>query len=79
MNAQKSLSSISANRSLWIAQYRQEIFERDRISGLSAAQRKGEKEGRLALAKKFMSMEHTAEEPADHKSHPRQQHEGSVR
>ena len=37
MNAQKSLSSISANRDLWIAQYHQELHERDRISGLSAA------------------------------------------
>ncbi len=37
MQTRKSLSAISADRELWIAQYRQEIFERDRISGLAAA------------------------------------------
>ena len=36
MQAQKSLSNISANRDLWIAQYRQELLERDRRSGLEA-------------------------------------------
>ena len=41
MNAQKSLSAISGDRDLWIAQYREEIFERDRISGLTAARREG--------------------------------------
>ena len=45
MNAQKSLSSISANRDLWIAQYHQELHDRDRISGLAAARRDGHKEG----------------------------------
>ena len=68
MNAQKSLSSISANRNLWIAQYHQELHERDRISGLNAAHRKGVQEGakqeRITLAKKFMSLGHTAEEAA---------------
>ena len=80
MNAQKSLSSISTNRDMWMAQYRREIRERDLISGLSAARRKGVKEGikqgieqgieqgvkqkQIALAKKFMSMGHTAEEAA---------------
>ena len=43
MNAQKSLSSISANRVLWIAQYHQELHERDRFSGLEAARRDGER------------------------------------
>lgn len=41
MQAQKSLSSISSSRELWLAQYRQEIFERDRISSMEAAQKEG--------------------------------------
>lgn len=45
MMAQKSLSSISADRDLWIAQYRQEIAYRDKISGIVAAQRRGRAEG----------------------------------
>ena len=45
MQARKSLSSISANRDLWIAQYRQEVADRDRRSGLSAALRKGIEQG----------------------------------
>ena len=45
MQAQKSLSSISEDRSVWIAQYRQEMFERDRISGLYAARQEGLEEG----------------------------------
>ncbi len=45
MQAQKSLSSISANRDLWMAQYRQELAERDRFSGLQAARKEGHKEG----------------------------------
>ena len=45
MQAQKSLSTISANRDLWIAQYRQEMRERDYRSGLSAAERKGLEKG----------------------------------
>ena len=45
MQAQKSLSSISENRSVWVAQYRQEMFERDRISGLYAARQEGLEEG----------------------------------
>ena len=60
MNAQKSLSSISANRDLWIAQYHQELHERDRISGLEAAHRKGLDEGRreekIQSAKNALSM-----------------------
>ena len=46
MKAQKSLSSISASRDLWIAQYRRELAERDHFSGLEAARRKGLDEGR---------------------------------
>ena len=73
MQAQKSLSSISANRDLWIAQYHQELHERDRISGLEGARRGGLKEGHkdgerersVALARKFMAMGHTAEEAAE--------------
>ena len=80
MQAQKSLSSISTDRDLWIAQYRQEMAERDHFSSLAAVRREGHKEGhkeghreglqdgikagRLALARKFMSMGHTAEESA---------------
>ena len=52
MNAQKSLSSISTNRDLWIAQYHQELHERDRISGLNAARR----EGLRTAAKNALSM-----------------------
>ena len=48
MQAQKSLSSISADKDLWIAQFRQEIFERDRISSLSAMRKEGLEEGRAA-------------------------------
>lgn len=65
MQAQKSLSSISTNRDLWIAQYRQELAERDHYSSLVAVQRKGMDEGRIALARKFMSMGHTTEEAAE--------------
>lgn len=41
MQAQKSLSNISANRDLWIAQYRQELANRDKRSSISAALNKG--------------------------------------
>ena len=64
MQAQKSLSSISANRDLWMAQYRRELAERDRFSGLEAARREGEQERSVALARKYMAMGHTAEESA---------------
>ena len=77
MNAKKVLSSISENQDLWVAQYRQEIKERDYNSGMSAAENrglakgmsKGLKEGvikgKIALAKKYMKMGHTAQEAAD--------------
>ena len=45
MNAQQSLSNISANRDLWIAQYRQELAERDYRSGLNAARIAGLEQG----------------------------------
>ena len=41
MNAKRSLSSISANQDLWVQQFRQEMFERDYRSGLSAAENRG--------------------------------------
>ena len=41
MNAKQSLSSISADRDLWVEQFRQERFERDYRSGLSAAENRG--------------------------------------
>ena len=80
MNAKQSLSSISADRDLWVEQFRQEMFERDYRSGLSAAENrglerghkqglvegmvKGREESKIALAKKYMTMGHTAEEAA---------------
>ena len=45
MNAKQSLSSISENQDLWVAQYRQEIMERDYNSGMSAAENRGIKKG----------------------------------
>ena len=60
MQAQKSLSSISANRDLWIAQYRQELFDRDRFSGLEAAKSEGMeagmKAGRMESARNALAM-----------------------
>ena len=46
MNAKQSLSSISANQELWVEQVRQEMFERDYRSGLSAAENIGLERGR---------------------------------
>ena len=46
MSAQQSLSSISANQSLWITQYRQELADRDYRSSLSVAMNKGILQGR---------------------------------
>ncbi|MBR0032385.1 MAG: Rpn family recombination-promoting nuclease/putative transposase [Treponema sp.] len=56
MQAQKSLSSISADKDFWIAQFRQEIFERDRISSLSAMRKEGLEEG-LAQGRKEKAVE----------------------
>ena len=64
MNAKQSLSSISADRDLWVEQFRQEIHERDYRSGIAAAENRGRSEAQLALAKKYMAMGHTAEEAA---------------
>ena len=55
MQAQKSLSSISEDRSVWIAQYRQEMFERDRISGLYAARQEGLEEGLKSTARSMLA------------------------
>ena len=41
MNASKSLSTISENRDMWIAQYRQEMKERDFRSSMTASLAKG--------------------------------------
>ena len=41
MNAKQSLSSISENQDLWVAQYRQGIMERDYNSSMSAAKSEG--------------------------------------
>ena len=46
MNASKSLSNISTDRNMWIAQYRREMTERDQRSSISAAHIKGKAEGR---------------------------------
>ena len=41
MEAQKALSSISADQDLWLAQYRQEIFEHDMVSRMESAEEMG--------------------------------------
>ena len=41
MQAQQSLSSISANRDLWLDEYRYEVFERDRKSSIEASEKHG--------------------------------------
>ena len=56
MQAQKSLSSISANRDLWMAQYRQELAERDRFSGLEASRKEGRKEGLQESARNALAL-----------------------
>ena len=45
MQARESLSAISSDRDLWIAQYRQEIAERDRLSNINASLKQGREEG----------------------------------
>ena len=73
MQAQKSLSSISANRDLWIAQYRQEIADRDRRSSISAALKKGmdagriegKIEGKYEVARNFLKMGLSPEQVAE--------------
>ena len=55
MNAKQSLSSISENQDLWVAQYRQEILERDYNSGLSAAENRGIAKGMSKGLKEGMS------------------------
>ena len=72
MNAQISLSNISANRDLWIAQYRKEISERDQISSMAAMLKEGlekgieqgKKQKAIESAKIFLKMGLTAEQVA---------------
>ena len=80
MSAQQTLSSISANRDLWLEEYRQEVFERDRISNIEEGEERGFKlglqrgieqgiqrgiqQGLVTLAKKYMASGHSAEEAA---------------
>ncbi len=45
MQAQQSLSNISANQSLWIKQYREEIAERDYLSSMEASIEEGFSKG----------------------------------
>jgi len=45
MNAQTVLSSISENRALWLSQYHAEVRERDMISNLETAEKRGEERG----------------------------------
>ena len=45
MQAQKTLSSISANRDLWLEEYRYEVYERDRQSSIEAGEERGFKLG----------------------------------
>ncbi|MBO4438374.1 MAG: hypothetical protein J5798_03410 [Spirochaetaceae bacterium] len=54
MNAKQSLSSISANQDLWVEQFRQEMFERDFRSGLSAAKEEGRSEAKLEAARNML-------------------------
>ena len=56
MQAQKSLSAISATRDLWMAQYRQELAERDRFSGLEASRKEGRKEGLQESARNALAL-----------------------
>ena len=65
MQAKKSLSSISANRDYWIEQYRQELADRDRRSGISAALKKGKKEGKIEVARNLLKMGFTPEQVAE--------------
>ena len=54
MNAKQSLSSISAKQELWVEQFRQEMFERDYRSGLSAAKSEGRTEAKLEAARNML-------------------------
>jgi len=60
MNAQKSLSRISADKALWIAQWKQESFERDIRSGLHAAEEigmaKGAHNAKIEAARNLLAM-----------------------
>ena len=64
MNAKQSLSSISANQELWVEQFRQEMFERDYRSGLSAAKSEGRTEAKLEAARNMLLENDSAEKVA---------------
>ena len=76
MNAKQSLSSISANQELWLEQFRQEMFERDMRSGLSAAksegiaigeargEKRGEERAKLEAARNMLLENDSAEKVA---------------
>ena len=76
MNAKQSLSSISANQDLWLEQFRQEMFERDMRSGLSAAksegiaigeargEKRGEERAKLEAARNMLLENDSAEKVA---------------
>ena len=72
MQAKNSLSSISVNQDLWIAQYHQEMKERDYISGLAAAKIEGIGIGRaegildtkIETARNYLKLGLTAEQVA---------------
>ncbi len=72
MQAKNSLSSISVNQDLWIAQYHQELKERDYISGLAAAKIEGIGIGRaegildtkIETARNYLKLGLTAEQVA---------------
>ena len=55
MQANESLSNISKNKELWIAQWKQESFERDIRSGLNAAMQQGIAQGITQVAKNMLS------------------------
>ena len=64
MYAQNTLSSISENQDLWIEQYRGELLERDRISGLAAAEDIGISKGKISTYKELVSKGLLAEDIA---------------
>ena len=65
MQAQKSLSSISANRDLWIEQYRQELADRDKRSSISAALSKGRMEGKYEVARNLLKLGFSPQQVVD--------------
>ncbi len=68
MNAKQSLSSISENQDLWVQQFRQEMFERDYRSGMSAAENRGiaigEERAKLEAARNMLLENDSVEKAA---------------